>query len=507
MKALLHSLVFAAAAGLGLGAGFAWRASSEPGESAARPRATAPPEAAVAETNFRPKAARLAFVPVRDDSPLATRLERALSMSSSITRWLHWLEALEQAGLSDGPRLARLAQRDATAARLLAARWTALDPRHLFDFLAAPGGRAFAAGPLAEVLFDEWPRRDPAAAVAALSGTNHFASRDTWRINVAGLLMEKDPERGLRALSAWRIENFGPRMTGVARWAAGDPRRAAEFALAHPAGYATELALETIGREWAKAEPARALEFAAGRSDAPAAALAGHVLKHWGRASLQEAADWLRDAEPAARSRFLPAFVESWAARDARGALAWCEANLRDETFALAAGAVAQGAAQSDVAAAAALVAAMPASGARAEAAAVVAQKWFPGSLSGKPVPPAVLEWMAGLDDVSARRALERVQWRWSIGDPNSMAEFLATTAGERVPATADSTLARNLARQSPAAALAWAGRLPGGRGLAAGSEAFAEWRRAQPEPAAKWLNELPPADPRRNFFGATVAP
>src|SRR5437016_824023 len=58
-----------------------------------------------------------------DDSPLATKLEHDLSISSGVTRWLCWWQAIERAQLADMPRLARLANGDNTAIRLVASRW------------------------------------------------------------------------------------------------------------------------------------------------------------------------------------------------------------------------------------------------------------------------------------------------------------------------------------------------------------------------------------------------
>lgn len=501
MKKLFHSLIVVVAAGLGLGVGFAWRGKSEARSHLPEARATAAATGDFRAKDSRP-AGKFTFVRAHDDSPLATQLERDLNLSSGVTRRLYWLEGVERASRSDLSRLARLAHGDATATRLLASRWVELDVRHLFDTLAATTDqRGFPANELAEVLFEEWPRRDPDAAIAALSGTNGFGTRDTWRLHVASLLVEKDPERGLRALSSWRIDNFSPRMSGVAKWAAADPRHAAEFALAHPVGYASPLVMEAIGREWAKADPVRAMEFASSKPGELRSALANNVLKTWAGQNLRDAAGWLAVADTSTRHRLGAAFVEAWAMHDANGALAWCEANLSDASLAQAVGGVVKSAAQNDVTGAAGFVTAMQPSPARAEAAAAVARQWFPGSLSGKPVPPAAIAWMAGLDPDSARRALEQIQWRWSICDPKSMAEFLATTSSEKVPISADTTLARNLARQSPAEALAWASRLPAGRGLAAGGEAFAEWRRAQPESAMQWLNGLPSSDPRREPF------
>ena len=151
--------------------------------------------------------------------------------------------------------------------------------------------------------------------------------------------------------------------------------------------------------------------------------------------------------------------------------------------------------------AAAEFVTAMKPSAARAEAAAAVAKNWFPGWRSGKPAPTNAIAWLAGLDAASTRRVLEQVQWKWSNGDPTSMAEFLATLESDKVPCSADLNVARSLVRQSPQDAFAWASRLPADRSLAAGREAFAEWCRAQPELAKKWWSDLTPSDPRRKAF------
>src|SRR5439155_22970250 len=120
---------------------------------------------------------------------------------------------------------------------------------------------SFPVRELTSALFEEWPKRDPDAVIAALSETNSFGRREMWRAQVADVIVGKDVERGLSLLSEWHIDHYGPRMTAVAKWAAADPRHAAEFALAHPAGYASQLVMETIGKEWARSDPARALEF------------------------------------------------------------------------------------------------------------------------------------------------------------------------------------------------------------------------------------------------------
>ena len=502
MKFLFQLLGVIVAAGLGLGIGLVWRVKAERRLDAHEPRA-----AMAIKSDESPKRDSLpdrkrTVTRGSDDSPLATQLARDLAISSRVTRWLHWLEAIEKASLSDFRRLAVLANGDITATRLVASRWVQLDLQHLFNTLAASlDRRTFPTDELAEVLLLEWARRDPDAAVAALQGTNHFGTRETWRFNVAGYLVEKDPERGLRALSEWGIDNFAPLMSGVARWSAADPRHATEVVLAHPAGYTSQLAMETIGKEWAKVDPAGAMEFASSKPGPLATALASTVLKSWAGRNIEQAADWLVRADTTTRHRLSPAFVEAWAKTDPNNALAWCESNLAGSSLAHTVGGIVNGVAERDLMIASAFVTSMKPSPARAEAAAAVAKNWFPAWRSGQPAPAAAIAWMAGLDTASARRALEQVQWKWSNGDPKSMAEFVATVGSDKVPSSADLNVARSLARQNPPDAFAWASRLPADRGLAAGREAFAEWRRSQPESAMKWLNDLPVADPRRNLF------
>lgn len=501
MRFLHQSLALSVAAGLGLTIGFVWRGNATHRRESPELRT---------EMTTKPDAWRTSVSSNRtvmthrshDDSPLATQLARDLFMSSRVTRWLYWTEAIERASLPDFPRLAALANGDGTATRLLALRWAELDLRHLFDTLAAaPDRRTLPTDELAEVLFYEWARRDPDGAIAALGGTNRFGTRDTWRFNLAGFLVEKDPERGLRALSEWGIDNFAPLMTGVAKWAATAPRHAAEVVLANPAGYTSELAMETIAKQWAKVDPVGALEFASSRPGELASSLGSAVLKNWAAQNINDAADWLGRAGSTTRHRLSPAFVEAWAKADLTNALAWCELNLRGSSLAQTVRAVVSGAAQKDLLAAAEFVSNRTVSPVRSEAAVAVAKNWIPGWRSGKPVPAAAIAWMAGLDAASTRRVLEEVQWKWSNGDPKSMAEFVASAGSDRVPASADLNVARALARQNPLDAFAWASRLPADRDLAAGREAFAEWLHSQPESAMKWLNDLPVSDARRKLF------
>lgn len=504
MKTLFHSLLLVAAAALGLLIGFAWR--GRPRSETASHAAPAAPD----QQGPRPSARSLkprAGAP-RQASSLAARLERDLSLASGVTRWLHWFDALERAVPADFPCLAKLAQGNPAALRLVASRWVELDPRHLFETLRtltdSESGSLSSA--LAAVLFQEWPKRDPAAAIAALDEPDVAGQRDAWRYRVVDAVLDQEAELGLRTLARWHIENYGPRMTGVAKWAAADPRHAAEFALANASGYAAQVTLETIGREWAKTDPSGALEFAITKPGELGSKLAAATLKAWAGRDVSQASDWLAAVEPRTRQRLGPAFVEGWAKRDASAALDWCRENLTGIPLADAVGGVVTGAAERDLGGAARLVTAMDPSPARTEAARAVARKWFPDLSSDQAVKPETIAWLSSLDPDATKRALGEIEWQWATSDPKTMAAFLSTAPSEQVPTGAYSVLAQQMARQNPSETLAWASRLPAAVSLSAGTDAFAEWRRSQPEAATQWLNDLPADDPRRQpFFEAAI--
>jgi hypothetical protein len=497
MKVVLHILVMMVAAALGLAVGFIVRGKPRP----------APPPVVVASrdrasSNFS-RAATRKHIRFNDESPLATQLEQDLSMSSGVTRWLYWLEALEKAQPADFPRLIRLAQGNGTTMRLVSARWVEVAPRHLFDTLvsAARRGDSFPVSDLGYQLFQEWPKRDPDAAIAALSGTNDFGLRSSWRTTAAAAVFDADVERGLRVFADWSIGNFGPRMTSVTKWAAADPRHAAQFTLDNPSGYVSETMMETIGKEWAKIDPARALEFGVANPGELSAKMARSALKQWAEKNLAEAGEWLAGADTPTRNRLGATFVEVWAKQDAAEALTWCGENLTGTALNLAVGAVLKGVAAKDVVGGAALVAQMEPSPARAEAALAVAKKWFPEFSSTKPVTPEAIAWLSDLDGPSVKRVLDEVTWSWSTADAKSMAAFLEKANKDHVPQYTYSVLARELARRNPPDAIEWATRLPGETGLSAGGDAFAEWRNAQPAAAMEWLDKLPTDDKRRETF------
>jgi hypothetical protein len=511
MKILTHSVVILAAGALGLSLGFAFRPKPEPPATASKP---------VASRTLMPGLTKEPYgvAPPRpnDDSPLATELERDLVKATGVTRWLLWSEAVEKAMPSDFPRLATLAKNDPAALQFVAARWVEIAPRHLFDTLMAAGRAdlALPVQPLARVLFDEWPKTDPEGAIAALDEVGTQGTRRAWRMDVATTVINQDIERGLRLFDQWHIENYMPfydEHGPVPKWAAANPRHAAEVALQYPFSYLSQGVVKAIGEEWAKIDPVAALQFAGGATGQSGALLGTSALKSWAERDPKEAANWLAGADDTTRNRLSPGFVEAWAKSDTASALAWCEQTLSGSSLTRAVGATVQGADVKQVATTAALIAAMEPSPARAEGALAVARQWFPtlGGMAGpsgaQTVAPETVAWLQSLDPLSVKRVLDEETWSWATSDPNSMANFLLKTSNDTIGAWPDTCLARQMARRDPLHALDWAAQLPGNRGASAGGEAYAEWRSSQPEAAAQWLNGLAPDDPRRESFFQTA--
>ena len=499
-KLTVHLLAAAIAAAAGLGIGFSLR--KEPPEQE-RP-ATAVTQEQV-EASARKGMRSEVRAGVDASSPAAKELEGSLSMSDPVTHWLYWLDAIEKASLADMPSLALKSGGDATLLRMIGERWMAMDAQNLFDWLIAREGNSGGVniGSLEHWFRQEWAKSDPEALIQALREAPAFGARRSWRQSIATSLVQVDPEMGLRLMHEWHIENYGPGTKGISKWAAENPRHAAEFTLAHPAGYATQVALEMIGKEWGEQAPVDALEFAtSGGGDLRLKEkLAAATMKSWAEQDLTKAGEWLAGAEDSLREQLSPHLVESWAKNDPARALVWCEQNLEGTALKEAAGGVLKGAAEKDVEMAARLVMVMEPSPARSQGAVAVAEKWVPDSFSGKNVPREAMEWLGKLDASSRREVLREVHWRWAGSDPKSLAGFVLEQSDPELPREVYSSVVNALARKFPIEAIEWSEQLPEEKRAQVSEQAFNTWREFQPQTAMDWLYELPAKDPRRKIF------
>lgn len=503
MKNVLQIMIVLAAGVVGLLAGMALRPSVQ---SQIRSSSISPPESRDTTSASSPDRGFFSAPGAASRRlSLASKLKRSLSLSKGVERWLRWWEALDQATADDMPALVRLAKGRPEVLRLIAARWARIDPSHMFETVMAngPGPLDATQKSLLEHLLKDWTRRDPEAVIVALNEHPGIVNGGPWAWTVAGTVIKSDPERGLRLFSEWNIVSYGPSMNKIRSWAKADPRHAAGFALEHPAGYATESAMRTIGKEWARTDPAAALQFVAQHGDKFIDAMGAAVVREWADRDLQSAGDWLAATDPRMRQQFAETFVEVWAKQDAAGALQWSQENLTGSALQRAAKGVMTGAAKKDVSSAAQLVTEMTPSLARAAAAAGVAEKWLPERFVSNPkgVKPEFMEWLGKLDSDSIKRVLWSQSFKWLDVDLDSLAQFVAQAEVSSVPTTTYSRVARRMTTHKPHEAMEWVQTLPDQHALFAGKEAYGQWRLHQPEAARQWLNELPQEDPRREAY------
>jgi hypothetical protein len=498
-----RSFIILLSASAGLAAGFAVRwlqPSPLTTEAPARTKTVA------AAANKTPVTNVSGASPNRTMTPLASHLEQQLAVSTGVSRWLEWMSVMEKAKSSDFPDLARLARGNSVVLRMVAARWMEVDRDHLFKTLVAESGnvdpvtgaQAFPLTGLGQQLFEEWSKTDPAAAVAALSGSDCPAQLRDLRYTVLNSVMAKDPEMGLKAMADWKVENYGTGTEGIAKWAAVNPRHAAEYALKYPAGYTTDTAMEVIGREWAKTDAGAGMSFAAGMGGRYGEMLATGILRAWSKSDRGKAAAWLAAADPKVRNRLASPMLEIWAKTDTTGAMDWIQQNLSGSGMDEAVASVLKGAAEISVPDAAVLVTGMDSSLSRAKAATSVAREWWPAYHTNQPVPPEAVAWLSSLDPVSIKHVVQQLQWQWSGSDPKSFTAFLATPAGQHAPEYAFASAAREMAQRDPQEAMEWAARLPDGQRDSTTLSAFMAWQGTQPASAIKWLRQLPAEDPRR---------
>ena len=294
MKNLRRILVLGLAAALGVAIGFGIRSRHqplEPNRSANSQRAL--PDAAKASVRL----ARFSRMIRHWRRNWSTIWLFPAGYNNGFCGWKQWREA----GPADFPRLAKLAQGKPGAMQFLAARWADVAPRHLFDTLVAAlrnGGR-FPVNELAAVLFDQWPKKDPEAAIAALNEPGDLGMRGAWQDRVADTIIRIDAERGLRLMAEWHIENYSPSMSAINKWAAADPQHAAEFTVANGLGTVAADTMEAIGKAWAKSDPAAALAFAESHPGNLGSSLASAALKQWASADLEQAGEWLANTDTA----------------------------------------------------------------------------------------------------------------------------------------------------------------------------------------------------------------
>lgn len=491
MKTLPTLFLCIAGAGAGTGLGWLLRGSSSNAARTDIPAAAPEPSSVSAKDRARSTGKNPA-------DPAADALSAELARRTGAMRWLYLLGAADKASPDDMPRLLRAAGGVPGAMRMLAARWAEMDPHHMFASLSAEYLRMPEGGSLSDdyelrsILFDEWAKKDPEAAIAALRDLKALPGLASERTSMVNRIIKSDPARGLSLMTEWSIRGYVPSMSGIAKWAANDPRAAAEAAFAAETGHASDDLMKEIGKVWAGSDPAAALAFAGEKRGLKGIQLAQAVMTDWAVRDLKAALAHVNSQEesPAKAKLGIP-LVQAWAKTDPRAALSWANENLKGEARAAAAGSIVKTMALNDIGTASEFIAGLEPGGGKAQAIHQLMETWL--SKEKKEDVTAALAWMAALPDAETRRqAMESSSWRLFSSGADETIAFLATPAGATAPRQIFDQASRHLAKKNPESAMQWATALPEDRRTSAQSEVLTEWLNSRPDAAMTWARNQP---------------
>lgn len=438
-------------------------------------------------------------------------LVQAMKTEKGAKRWLVMFSAVEKATAFDMPALIRAAGDDPAMSRMLAARWAELDPRGMFHWVSTdyllPEGSPNALPNrwiLADVLFEEWTKRDLNGAIKAVTDVPNYPGRDSLRMSVSNTILKADVEQGLRVMKEWNINNYIPDMRKVGEWAARDPRHAAEVVMQLGGNIAGQEALKQVGKTWGTSSPAAGLEFAATLDPAARATLGTEIMRAWAEKDIKAAAaSAAAQPDPSFRGALAQGLVSTWGKSDPAAALAWSQENLRGTARTEAISDLVKAAAEKDLRTASELVSEMEPGAAQNRACASIFETWFN---KGEGQRTAAFEWLASLPDAEAQHAaLERVQWNWMWKEPDAARDFVTGPYGGIASRSMVSQVARSQTSKDPEAAMQWASKLPGERAEAARQAVLDQWLSIRPEGAMEYARTLP-SGPAREQAIRTVS-
>jgi hypothetical protein len=295
-----------------------------------------------------------------------------------------------------------------------------------------------------------------------------------------------------------------PDMKKVGDWAKADPEGAMKVALKLGQTSAGKEVLKYVGRAWAERDPEAGLRSISALPAESAGPIGHELIAQWAQRDLAAAMRFVASQGDAAfRASLASGLVATWGKSDPAAALAWSNENLRGPARADAVSGLIKAAAEKDIATAAELVAGMEGGPAQNRACASIFETWFN---KGKDQREAALEWLSGIDDRVAREAaFERVQWNWMWNDPAGAKEFLSGPYGKLASSQMVQQIARSQANRDPEAALAWANTLGDERAANARQAVLEGWLAIRPEGAAEYARKLAPGPDRERAI-ATVA-
>lgn len=331
--------------------------------------------------------------------------------------------------------------------------------------LATESGAGGDADYSLSMIFNQWARKDPEAAKAALAKLDGRRAEQA-RSALVSSLAQQDPQAAWAYASSLPVTGtagYGdPRLQAIQSWAQTDPQAALKAALTISESNLRSSALASAVNAWAGSDFPAALKYAVGIDDAAAR---GQILQNLSRnpnANRRELLDAVMDHVPPGDhfQQAVSGVLTSWAAENPAEAAAAAMELPTGRAFSMVAG--------------------------------QIASQWM-SSASDK---RAVFDWVKNLPEGEARQnGLRSVFSTWSGSNPQDAIRALSTVPAEDRK-SALHAVASGWGRTDPQAVIAWSSS------LADASErsdvvrsAVSQWAGMSPEEAAKYVGHLPASE------------
>lgn len=366
------------------------------------------------------------------------------------------------------------------------------DPKAAWDYasqLAVPEDGNFWRDPRLQVMH-QWAQTDPAAALGAALAIQDSEVRNNLVANAVGAWAASNfPAALAYAVKVQDADTRGRILQNLAGNSNSDhPQMFAALMEHAPAGSGFQMAMGNLINQWAQDNPR---EAAAAMLQLPpsqsVAHLSSRVVSAWvsSGAEKMEIFNWVCTLpEGQIRSSSVSALFGSWANEDPSGALRALSAlDPKEKSGALAG--IANGWSRTSPTEAVAWAAALPSGNERDNALRGVLQRWSQSS------PADVAAYVGRMPEAERITVMGTFMGSWASKDTASAAAWLQNQPVGKPKDAGLQSLANQIAREDPEAALAWTVSIsdPGVR--ASQTEKIArDWLSLDPANARKWIHQ-----------------
>lgn len=413
--------------------------------------------------------------------------------AAGLARRAALLKKLEHPRAADIQRLMESGEVHGSAVYDLARLWARQDPAGMWRWFSEDGNKRLSAADVGNVIFPEWFRADPDAAVAAFRGAKYYDFRSSAARGLLSHLLGADD--ALRQKLLPLLDELTATGAGLDQGLGKEPEYATKL-LSLPASAARDTLLAQTAHAWLQRDWKGATAWAATLTEPVKSKIMAEFVSTAlnpnvpfsfypdneagstkDAACLTWAREWFTTEAPGELRRKLgPDYMRALADTDAGAALAWAQENLSARPLANAVIEILQH--QADPAKARAVVEQLPPGGVKQRAA--FAAAGFPGAES--------VQWLMGQVKPDAWD-WGQVGAQWAFADAAAFRNFIAAQDSAALPKALVAAGIGNLVRKDAPGTLTWATAFPQ-TGWA--SDALRGWSREDPAASATWLKGHP---------------